>query len=558
MQIIPNPISKHQLRLLPPEKQKDKDFVIIIPMHNHANICEKTLRSIANQTYQNYRVVCIDDGSTIPAKQNILNFVESIDDGSRFHYIEYQKHSGSVERVFEIVQQSQDDEVIVYFEGNSWLSENTTLEKLNELYKQYDVWLAYGQVKNSRTKEISQHKLISSENMFSSSMRRRYWPFLRFKSFYAGLFKKIKIEDFFFRGKFVDDRFDQAYMFPMLEMAGSHVACLPDVCLTYVQDSSFTIIDRPCSRSPRKCYRKIISTQPYNKLSDLFYDAPSNDDTDLIIFSYDRPMQLHALLDSIDRHMTGFHNIFVIYKTSAYKYTKGFYQLKKQYPKIQFIRQTPQVNDFKPLLMQVLKKASPYIIFSVDDMVVKDNVDLKTAIKFLDITQAYCFSLRLGEHINYCYMGDFPSEVPNHVYVNPSILAWEINSARGDWTYANSLDMTIYRRDQILKDFNKITFRNPNQLEVRWNSIMPKEIMRKVIGLCFKESKALNIPLNQVNISKNRHANLLDKKELLNKYLDGERFDLSPLFQMKNESVHIEYQPIFTQEKHYQEERAGR
>ena len=72
MQIIPNPISKHQLRLLPPEKQKDKDFVIIIPMHNHANICEKTLRSIANQTYQNYRVVCIDDGSTIPAKQNIL------------------------------------------------------------------------------------------------------------------------------------------------------------------------------------------------------------------------------------------------------------------------------------------------------------------------------------------------------------------------------------------------------------------------------------------------------------------------------------------------------
>jgi len=37
---------------------------IVIPVYNRINFTKKCLNSIKQQTYQNYRVVVIDDGST--------------------------------------------------------------------------------------------------------------------------------------------------------------------------------------------------------------------------------------------------------------------------------------------------------------------------------------------------------------------------------------------------------------------------------------------------------------------------------------------------------------
>lgn len=544
-QVLPSYINASKYQALPEKQQKDRKFVFIIPMYNHSNITSKMLQSIEEQTYKNYRVLCIDDGSTVPSKDAILNFLDDSDLATKFHYVEYPKHRGAVERLYEAIQQCDDDEIVIYFEGNGWLESGRVLEGLNELYKKNDVWLAYGKAKNARTNNVKHYRPLNSQNFFSSSMRRKHWEMLRFKSFYAGLFKKIKIEDLFFRGKFIDDRMDRAYMFPMMEMAADRVAYFPEVCLSFVQDDSFTLIERPSFLAERKCLARIMGMPPYSPLNDLFYIPPKNRDADLVVFSYDRPLQLHALLESIHRYMTGYHQIFVIYKTSEYSYDVGFEILKQSFPAVQFIRQANGANDFQSILIDVLKKASPYIAFSVDDIVVKDSANIEDAVSFLEKTEAYCFSLRLGEHINYCYMGDYPVKVPDHVHVSPEVLGWQINSARGDWTYPNSLDMTIYHRDSLLRDFSKITFSNPNELEIAWNKAMPKRKLRQIIGLSYHKSKALNLPLNQVFISDNRNSNLYQKEELLQKYLDGIRIDIGPLFQMENASVHIDYKPTF-------------
>jgi hypothetical protein len=87
-----------------------------------------------------------------------------------------------------------------------------------------------------------------------------------------------------------------------------------------------------------------------------------------------------------------------------------------------------------------------------------------------------------------------------------------------------------------------LDFLNPNSLEGEWAA---KANGRK-IGLCFAHSKVINIPLNIVTHSvNNRNMNFLSKEELLNKFEEGYKIDISPLEKINNESAHYEYQPQF-------------
>lgn len=61
---------------------------IIIPTYNRGNIIRETITSVLNQTYQNFQVFIIDDGST----DNTKSVIQSFDD-KRIKYV-FQNHSG--------------------------------------------------------------------------------------------------------------------------------------------------------------------------------------------------------------------------------------------------------------------------------------------------------------------------------------------------------------------------------------------------------------------------------------------------------------------------------
>ena len=47
---------------------------VIIPTYNRANILGRSLNSVLNQTYQNYEILVIDDGSFDDTKKVIKQF----------------------------------------------------------------------------------------------------------------------------------------------------------------------------------------------------------------------------------------------------------------------------------------------------------------------------------------------------------------------------------------------------------------------------------------------------------------------------------------------------
>lgn len=276
------------------------------------------------------------------------------------------------------------------------------------------------------------------------------------------------------------------------------------------------------------------------------FDKNEVEQADLVIFSFDRPLQLYALLESVALYMQGVHSISLIYRTSNDRYEKAYQEVQSTFPHVNFLKQEG-TSDFKPLTLHVLHSLPmEHLLFAVDDNIVKDKVDLNECVKWMEKTQAYGFYLKLGSHLNFCYSLNRPQRNPPSSQVNEDIYAWEFDSSEHDWNYPNTLDMTLYRKKDFLPLFESLNYTNPNWLEYRWASWWVHHLLPNRFGLFYQDSKILNIPLNRVQKEMlNRTMNLYSQEELLEKFEEGLKLDVKDLYQVKNPSVHFEYEPKF-------------
>ncbi|HML19192.1 MAG TPA: hypothetical protein PKD74_01285 [Candidatus Dependentiae bacterium] len=275
---------------------------------------------------------------------------------------------------------------------------------------------------------------------------------------------------------------------------------------------------------------------------------PSLPTVDLIIFSFDRPMQLYALCESIEHHMQGLENTTVIYRASDEAFEQAYNQVKQRFASTDFIRQGSQPSkDFKPLLISSLRSGrAPYVCFAVDDMVVKQDIDLIEVTQMLEQTHAYGFFLRLGTHISSCYMLNQKQPIPLYTQVSDNILAWSFKDGIHDWNYAHTVDMTVYRKKDLILDFITMDYTNPNTLEASWARNM--RLTKYTTGLCYSTSAVVNIPMNLVQeVYSNRSMHSWTAEQLLEKFNEGLKFDIKPLDGILNESCHIAYTLPFVQ-----------
>jgi hypothetical protein len=268
---------------------------------------------------------------------------------------------------------------------------------------------------------------------------------------------------------------------------------------------------------------------------------------DLIIFSFDRPLQLYALLESLQQYGNDINSITIIYRTSNKRYKKAFNRVASQFPQVHFLRQRT-IADFKTLTLQAIEQtSSDYVVFAVDDNIVKDTFSLHECISWLEKTDAYGFYLKLGTHLDYCYTENKSQLLPPLTHIHHDIYSWEFTSGEKDWHYPNTVDMTLYRKRDLIDLFKSMEYTNPNLLEGQWAGWWVQHGAPSNKGLFYENSKILNIPLNKVQTINilNRDMNLYTPKELLEKFESGYKIDIAQLYQFKNKAVHTEYEPLF-------------
>ncbi len=267
--------------------------------------------------------------------------------------------------------------------------------------------------------------------------------------------------------------------------------------------------------------------------------------TDLVVFSYNRPLQLYALLESAETYLTGLNEKKVIYRASKKEYEDAYQKVKCRFPDVDFMAQGSNPRaDFKPLTMKAIFESSgDYVVFAVDDIIVTDFVDMNECIRLLEKTGAYAFYLRLGTNITECYMLNTKTPVPMHTKISDDVIMWQFKSGRGDWRYPNSVDLNVFRKKNIKPVFERLTFAAPNKLEAAWAG----QANTNFHGLCFTYSKMINIPMNlvQTEYIRNNCMHDLSPQELLDVFNKGLKIDISMVFQMRNKAPHVEYNPVF-------------
>ena len=50
---------------------------IVVPTYNRANVIHKSIDSILNQTYKDFELIIVDDGSTDNTESVVLNYQDS-------------------------------------------------------------------------------------------------------------------------------------------------------------------------------------------------------------------------------------------------------------------------------------------------------------------------------------------------------------------------------------------------------------------------------------------------------------------------------------------------
>ena len=526
---------------------EEQEIVIVVPSYNTREWADHNLSSILLQDYTNYTVLYYVDCSTDGSYEYIKQLLDLYDKDHKVTLIFNQIRRGALANHWDAVHRCKDRVIIVHLDGDDWFVHKDVLKRVNEEYASPNVWVTYGQYMEYPGNTLGHCRPVSS-----AIVEKNVWRYLQLplptthlRTFRASLFKAIPLQDLIDRGAFFPTSGDIAFFWPILEMAGKHVRFISDIL--YVYNNANELNDYKIRFQQQMYYFNVIrNKKPFKPLDVLPELREQEQGADLLVFSYNRPLQLYGFLESLVEYVTDLESITVLFRADA-QYAEAYTEVKKDFPDVIFVEQsrTSAYRDFKNHTLKIIERGkSDYIIFAVDDILVKDTVHIKECIAALQKTHAYGFYLRLGNHVDYCYMVHQPQAIPPLIPISADIVAWQFKDGAHDWRYPNTVDMTVYKKETVIEALRSLSYTNPSNLEGNW--FIPEYVDYEKVGLCYSTSKIINIPLNAVQTERNNAHMHVGTEYLLKLFNDGYKIDRRSLHAIKNRSPHMEYEVTYT------------
>ena len=257
-------------------------FKIVIPSYNNESWLEPNIASILNQTYKNYEVLYIDDCSTDETFSQVSQIVGDL---PNWRIV---RNKTNMRRGYNlspynplIIDFMEDDEdILLFVDGDDWLYEDTTLEKINQLYSQKDYWMTYGSFVCYPSGDIGnpQNTPYPDEVHLQNAYRKDTWRASHLRTFKWHLYKQIKKEDLIFTetGEFYFHAEDLATSFPCLEMCPKEkIGVVPFLTYVYnVSQEARVRVEKDDSREPggyqyelQRREREVRNREPYGVIN---------------------------------------------------------------------------------------------------------------------------------------------------------------------------------------------------------------------------------------------------------------------------------------------------
>ncbi|GAB4226055.1 MAG: hypothetical protein Tsb0021_01660 [Chlamydiales bacterium] len=287
-------------------------------------------------------------------------------------------------------------------------------------------------------------------------------------------------------------------------------------------------------------------------------ESPYYLSADVITFSYDRPMQLYAFLESIEKHVSGQGKMYVVYRVSSAEYKKGYSEVQKRFPEVVFLEQGDSLeNNFKSLVLQAIKDSpSDFLIFAVDDDIITSKIDISHSVKAMIDHRAYAFLFRMGNNIMYSNRNT-PLKIPYQTIPEEDMRLWVVKNGQEAWHYVHNVDFSMYSKKEILPVLENLSFIAPNSFEEAWNRVCFVSLFGRLKDwtkfnfkkcLCYSKSKLINIPINLVNeeiVNPNLSQSHYSKEALLSLFFDGVTIDVDAYHEYFPQTVHVMIDPQF-------------
>lgn len=132
-------------------------FSIIIPLYNKANYITETLKTVINQTFTNFEIIIVNDGSTDNSIKRVTSFKDK-----RIKIIN-QKNQGAAAARNKGIDEAKSNLIVFLDADDLWF--NNHLEELKNLYHDFP---NCGMYCNRYKTKISKNKLVS--NSYSNSI----------------------------------------------------------------------------------------------------------------------------------------------------------------------------------------------------------------------------------------------------------------------------------------------------------------------------------------------------------------------------------------------------
>jgi hypothetical protein len=284
-----------------------------------------------------------------------------------------------------------------------------------------------------------------------------------------------------------------------------------------------------------------------------------------LLFSKDRPLQLHATLTSFSLHCREAREIpiVVLYRASSAAFSRAYGRLRQEFHDhlsitwveessfrhdlLASLRQPPADSRYRRYLDRLRLRSwrlrCQYLLFLVDDSIFVRPFSLGLVAEALDReSSAIGFSLRVGMNTTSCYSMRCLQPLPEFYPVDGG-LRFRWTNEKGDFGYPLEVSSSVYRLSDIIGLLRTLPYANPNRLEQVLASSSSLFSIKYPDLLCFDRSVAFCAPINKVQtIFDNRAGDNQDYSSdaLLERFVNGQRVDVEALRDFLPHAAHVE------------------
>ena len=417
----------------------EKRMAVVIPSYNNALWYKRNLDSLFNQEYSNWHAIYVDDCSHDGTAQLVSDYVRECGMQDRVHIIANTERKGALANHYIATHLCDDWDIVVQLDGDDWFTDNKVLSLLNNTYKDPNVWLTYGSFEDWPKGVRGYCKPIPQRIVNERLYRETYWTPGQLRTFYAWVFKRIKLEDLLWDhddpsfGKFYPASCDLAFSYPMMEMVGKRFKYIDQVI--YIHNVQSPINDFKVNRIPQIIASNILLHK--NKYEPVTIPPARTKKpfkgVDIFVIADSLSDNYSLTIDSCIESVKGFKNIYVIdtkglsiaeYKDGELTNRQNFLSLKQLFVK--------SLHNWW--------YSSEHVFFIPNGMRCSEKIDAQDIIRELDGGQAFgCFpALAITD----------PSEAPC-VHLHDGYYVWRLAYADQSWLSGDQRLCMISRKELI-------------------------------------------------------------------------------------------------------------